>query len=118
MIAESKRIEFWNFLTAEKNQAHPKGITIQRLAVIKPILISLDDLWLTVIDQYGAVNRGAAEFYQSNEEASVHSRTEFWTAVRNIIRHDEIKKNQQSQPSNPRSKARKKVFSRNRRKQF
>ncbi len=50
MIEESKKNEFWNFLTTEKNQPRPKGITIQRLAVIKPIAIE-SDLWLDVIER-------------------------------------------------------------------
>ncbi len=116
MISQNRKLEFWNFLISEKNQPRPKGITIQRLAVIKPILIGFDDLWLTIIDQYGAVDRGAAEFYQSNEAASVHSRTEFWTAVRNLIRDDEIKKNHQNQRNNSTNKSRKKVPPRNLRK--
>ena len=89
MINESKRIEFWNFLIAEKNQARPKGITIQRLAVIKPALIGSDELWIKVIEQHGASDRNSAEFYQSNEPAAILSRTAFWDAVRIITRQGE-----------------------------
>ena len=84
MIEESKKNEFWNFLTMEKNQPRPKGITMQRLAVIKPIAIE-SDLWLDVIERPGAADRTAQEFYQSAEAASTDSRTNFWEAVRGII---------------------------------
>lgn len=84
MIEESKKNEFWNFLTTEKNQPRPKGITIQRLAVIKPIAIE-SDLWFDVIERHGATNRTALEFYQSAEATSTDSRAIFWEAVRGII---------------------------------
>lgn len=103
MIAENKRIEFWNFLTAEKNQPRPKGITTQRLAVIKPALLSLDELWTTVIDQHGALDRTAAEFYGSKEEQSVRSRADFWTTVGSFIRQSENKSNQQNQKQHHRA---------------
>ena len=88
MIEERKKIEFWNFLITEKNQARPKGITIQRLAVIKPIAIE-SDLWDEVIEQPGASERTAEEFYQSQEAAAAQSRTNFWEAVRGIIKQGE-----------------------------
>ncbi len=84
MIKESKKIEFWNFLTTEKNQPRPKGITVQRFAVIKPIAIK-SDLWLDVIERQGATERNAQEFYQSTDAASTDSRTDFRKAVRRII---------------------------------
>ena len=65
MTEESKRIEYWNFLTSEKNQPRPKGLTIHRLAVIKPLLIAQHDLWSQVIERHGAGTLTAAEFYQS-----------------------------------------------------
>jgi len=91
MIEESKKIEFWNFLTTEKNQARPKGITIQRLAVVKPLAIE-SDMWLDVIERHGAEERTAQEFYQSAEEASTLSRADFWKAVREIISQGENKR--------------------------
>ena len=97
MISENKRIEYWNFLTTEKNQPRPKGITVQRLAVIKPTLLGLDELWSAVIDQHGALDRTAAEFYGSKEEKSVRSRAEFWTTVGSFIRQSENRTSQQSQ---------------------
>ena len=115
MIAESKRIEFWNFLTTEKNQARPKGITVHRLAVIKPAIIGLDDLWLTVIDHAGAGNRKADEFYQSNEEAAARSRIDFWEGVRSVIRQDENKKSRQNLSSDQNRKSHQTTFSRKRR---
>lgn len=99
MSNESKRIEFWNFLTTEKNQARPKGITVHRLAVIKPAILGLDDVWSTVIDQYDAGGRTAAEFYQSKEPAAVLSRTDFWAAVRSIIMEGENKTTQKNNRS-------------------
>jgi hypothetical protein len=117
MIIESKRIEFWNFLTAEKNQARPKGITSQRLAVIKPALISSDELWMTVIEQHGAGDRPAAEFYQSNAPAANHSRTAFWNGVRSLIRQDEVKTNKQNLPFSQGRKPRRTPILRNRRRQ-
>jgi hypothetical protein len=91
MIAESKRIEFWNFLASEKNQARPKGITVHRLAAVKTALIAKDDLWTAVIELHGAGRRAAAEFYQSKEPASNSSRTAFWDEVRLYIRRNENK---------------------------
>jgi hypothetical protein len=118
MITESKRIEFWNFLTTEKNQARPKGITVQRLAVIKSAIISLDDLWLSVIDHSGVGNRKAAEFYRSDEEAAVRSRTDFWNGVRSIIRQNEHKKRLQNPQSDRTGKSRQAQIPRKRRRQF
>ena len=118
MIDDSKRIEFWNFLVTEKNQARPKGITIQRLAVIKPVLISSDELWIKVIEQQGAADRSSAEFYQSNEPAAILSRTAFWDGVRSVIRQSENKTSQANQRQEAANKSRRKPASRNRRKQF
>lgn len=77
MIEKTKKIEFWNFLTTEKNQPRPKGITPQRLAVIKPLVLE-SDVWREVIGQSEAKNQTAAEFYQSGDAASKLSRTIFW----------------------------------------
>jgi hypothetical protein len=118
MIDESKKIEFWNFLVTEKNQARPKGITIQRLAVIKPVLISSDELWIKVIEEQGASDRSSAEFYQSNEPAAILSRTAFWDSVRSIIRQNENKTSQGNQRPKTSANPRRKPVSRNRRKQF
>jgi hypothetical protein len=118
MTDDNKRIEFWNFLVTEKNQPRPKGITIQRLAVIKPLLIGSDELWSKVINVHSAANRTASEFYQSNEQAAIHSRTAFWDAVRTIIRQGENKTTQDNARQNTGSKSRRKPISRNRRKQF
>jgi hypothetical protein len=118
MIDDIKRIEFWNFLVTEKNQARPKGITIQRLAVIKPVLIGSDELWSNVINLHGAADRTASEFYQSNELAANQSRTAFWDAVRSIIRQCENKKIQNNQRQDTSRKSRRKPNPRNRRKQF
>ncbi len=85
MTEESKRIEYWNFLTAEKNQPRPKGLTVHRLAVIKPLLIAQPDLWSQVIERHGAAALTAAEFYQSGELSAVRSRADFWEAVRGFI---------------------------------
>ncbi len=85
MTEESKRIEYWNFLTSEKNQPRPKGLTVHRLAVIKPLLIAQPDLWSRVIELHGASTLKAAEFYQSSDASAIRSRAEFWDAVRNFI---------------------------------
>ena len=105
MIFENKRLEFWNFLTAEKNQPRPKGITTQRLAVIRPQILSLDDVWLKVVDQDDAGDRSAAAFYRSNEPAAINSRTEFWAAVSSLIRQGE-NKTIERQPSNKKNRRR------------
>lgn len=118
MIAENKRIEFWNFLVAEKNQARPKGITTQRLAVIKPVLIGSEELWISVIEEAGAADRTAAEFYQSNDPVAINSRTAFWNGVRTLIRQEENKAAPQNRPPARTEKSRRKPPSRNRRKQF
>jgi hypothetical protein len=101
MIGENKRIEFWNFLTSEKNQPRPKGITVQRLAVIKPTLLNLDELWSTVIDQHGALDRTAAEFYGSKEGKAVQSRADFWTIVGSFIRQNGNQSNLNAQRQSP-----------------
>ena len=84
MIEEKKKIEYWNFLTLEKNQPRPKAITQQRLAVIKPLVIG-SDVWQDVIGPPEINSQSAAEFYQSGNAASKLSRTVFWAAVRGII---------------------------------
>ena len=114
MIAESKRIEFWNFLTAEKNQPRPRGITTQRLAVIKGVMINSDDLWLEVIENYGAGNLTAVEFYGSNEIASNLSRTAFWSGVKKAIADDKNIRDHIFQKSCRNSKTSQKSISRNR----
>jgi DNA polymerase sigma len=119
MITENKRIEFWNFLTTEKFQPRPKGITIQRLAVLKPAIIASEELWLIVITKYNANNREASEFYRSNEESAICSRTDFWSAVQSRILHDENKRSQCNQKTNPDNPSRHKVILRKvRRKRF
>ena len=85
MTEEIKRIEYWNFLTAEKNQPRPKGITVHRLGVVKPQFLKLDDVWSEVIDKYNAGDQSAALFYKSGEAAAVRSRAAFWDAVRSFI---------------------------------
>ena len=91
MISEKRKLEFWNFLTSEKNQPRPKGITTQRLAVIRPAILDLDEVWLKIIGPDNTGERSAADFYGSKEPESVISRTEFWSAVRSLIRQDETK---------------------------
>lgn len=108
MTEESKRIEYWNFLTGEKNQPRPKGLTVHRLAVIKPFFIAQADLWDRVIELHGAGASTAAEFYQTGDESAVRSRAEFWDAVRNFtlredrsrIRLDQPPKQQQMETNN------------------
>jgi hypothetical protein len=114
MINESKRIEFWNFLTTEKNQPRPKGITVQRLAVIKSDLISSDEIWRVVIELPGVGDRGAAEFYRSHEPASVSSRMEFWNAVRSHIRLAKSKSDGRNRPSETNDKPLRKFVTRKR----
>jgi hypothetical protein len=105
MISENRRLELWNFLTAEKNQPRPKGITSQRLAVIRPMILDLDEVWIKIIGQDNTGERSAADFYGSNEPESVVSRTEFWAAVRSYIRQGETK-TVVNQPSKPKRKRR------------
>jgi len=91
MISENRKLEFWNFLTAEKNQPRPKGITTQRLAVIRPLILGLDEVWLKVIGPDNTGELSAADFYGSKEPEAAISRTEFWSAVRKFIRQSETK---------------------------
>lgn len=88
MIEQKTRREFWGYLTTEKNQPRPKGLTVQRLAVIKPLALA-SDLWMDVIERHGAAGRTAQEFYASMEAAAMQSRAAFWEAVRGIIRSEE-----------------------------
>lgn len=91
MITQNRRLEFWNFLTAEKNQPRPKGITMQRLAVIRQAILVLDEVWLKIIGPDNPGDRSAADFYGSKEPESVISRAEFWSAVRKFIKPLETK---------------------------
>lgn len=91
LIAESKKIEFWNFLTTEKHQPRPKGITVHRLAMLKTAILGADELWLEIIGSSGAANLSAAEFYGANETAALQSRAGFWSAVRKLIGGNETK---------------------------
>lgn len=104
MISEKRKLEFWNFLTSEKNQPRPKGITTQRLAVIRPVILDLDEIWTKIIGSDDTGERSAADFFESKEPESVISRTEFWSAVINLIRQGEIKvpANQTSKPNRQR----------------
>jgi hypothetical protein len=106
MISENRKLEFWNFLVAEKNQPRPKGITAQRLAVIRPEIFSLDDAWVKIVDLPGIGDRSAADFYASNDQSAIDSRTEFWEIVRKTIRRDESGANQRSAASAGRTRAR------------
>ena len=120
MIEESKKIEFWNFLTAEKNQARPKGITIQRLAVIKSAILK-SEVWSEIIERHGAADRTAQEFYQSADAAAALSRTQFWEAVRDIIRQGETERQNTEARRNPRSSTntgKRRVSTNSRRKRF
>ena len=105
MISENRKLEFWNFLTAEKNQPRPKGITTQRLAVIRPLILGLDEVWLKVIGPNNTVEHSAADFYGSKVHASIISRTEFWSAVRKFIRQGATK-TIENQPSKQNSRRR------------
>jgi hypothetical protein len=89
MTEDNKRRQYWDYLTTERNQPRQKGITVQRLAVIKPRMLTRGDIWSEVIEKTGAGTRPAAEFYQSGEESSVRSRAAFWNAVRSFIVRDE-----------------------------
>jgi len=99
MTEESKRIEYWNFLTSEKNQPRPKGLTVHRLAAIKPLLIAQPDLWSRVIELHGAAALTAAEFYQSGEVSAVRSRADFWDAVRDFILREDRNRIRRNEPS-------------------
>lgn len=113
MTEESKRIEYWNFLTSEKNQPRPKGLTVHRLAVIKPLLIAQPDLWSQVIELQGAGTLTAAEFYQSGDLSAIRSRADFWDAVRVFILQED--RNRSSQNESLKSH-RQKTLNRNNRK--
>ncbi len=115
MIEESKRIEYWSFLTTEKNQPRPKGLTVHRLAVIKTLLISRDDLWSQVIEGHGAATLRAAEFYQSGDLSAVRSRTDFWDAVRRFILREG--RNRICQDESPKSDRQETLNRNNRKKQ-
>jgi hypothetical protein len=99
MTEKSKRIEYWNFLTSEKNQPRPKGLTVHRLAAIKPLLIAQPDLWSRVIELHGAEALTAAEFYHSGEVSAVRSRSDFWDAVRGFILRED--RNRIAQDASP-----------------
>lgn len=118
MISQNRKLEYWNYLISEKNQPRPKGITIQRLAVIRPAILCLDDLWMRIVDSQDAGESSAAEFYGANEPGAIDSRTEFWNAVRSFIRQCENNKPVQKQPSKPNRGSLKKLITRNRKRKF
>lgn len=99
MTEESKRRQYWDYLTTEKNQPRPKGITVQRLAVIRQAIIERVDLWANVIGLNGAEVIPATEFYQKSDSDSLRSRTAFWDAVRGVIIEQEDHRNRQKQLS-------------------
>jgi hypothetical protein len=107
MISKNRRLEFWNFLIAEKNQPRPKGITSHRLSVIRPKILDLDEIWIKVIVPETTGERSASDFFGSKEPASAISRTEFWSAVRSFIRQGDTKtiENQTSKPNSKRRSA-------------
>ncbi|HLM62225.1 MAG TPA: hypothetical protein VK308_15580 [Pyrinomonadaceae bacterium] len=121
MIEERKKNEFWNYLTTERNQPRPKGITMQRLAVVKPAAIK-SDFWLDVINAAGATERTAQEFYESADQASTDSRAKFWKAVQEIIREEENQRNSKvrgkSNVSRSNAGGKRPAFNANRRKRF
>lgn len=85
MISEEKKLDFWNYLTNEKNIARPRGITVQRLAVVKPLALE-SGIWFDVILRHGAEKSSAREFYQSNSSAAVRSRANFWGLISRIAK--------------------------------
>jgi hypothetical protein len=105
MISKNRRLEFWNFLIAEKNQPRPKGITAHRLSVIRPVILDLDEIWMKVIGPDTSSESSASDFYGSKEPESLISRTEFWSAVRSFIKQGETK-TAGKQTSKPNSKRR------------
>lgn len=113
MITENKKIEFWNFLTTEKNQPRPKGITVHRLAMLKSPILGSDELWFEIVELSGAANLSASEFYGSNKSAATESRARFWEAVRKRIGGIENRTVGTHQPVRSLKKQRPKSFSRN-----
>jgi hypothetical protein len=114
MISENRKLEFWNFLIAEKNQPRPKGITTQRLVVIRPAIFSLDDLWVKIVGLHEIGDLSAVDFYASKEPAAINFRTEFWNAVRKLIRQQGNKASKQSQPLTGKIQSRRESISRKR----
>ena len=106
MISENRKLEFWNFLIAEKNQPRPKGITTQRLAVIRPAILDLEEVWIKVVGSNNTDERSAADFYGSKEPESVVSRMEFWAAVSSLIRQQGETKTVKNRPSKQSNKRR------------
>jgi hypothetical protein len=62
MITKEKKLEFWNYLTNEKNVVRPRGITVQRLAVIKPLALE-SGIWFDVILRHGAESHRITPYY-------------------------------------------------------
>lgn len=89
MIPESKRIEFWDYLLAEK-RPRPKGVTTRRLLKVRQEVIADDFFWDDVIYRFGATHVSAREFYgEERRFASDQSRSNFWAMVREkISSHD------------------------------
>ncbi len=85
MITEEKKLEFWNYLTTEKNVVRSRGIIVQRLAVIKPLALE-SGIWFDVILRHGAEKSSAREFYESKSAAAVHSRAIFWSLIGRIAK--------------------------------
>ncbi len=82
---QRKKLEFWNYLTNEKNVIRPCGLTVQRLVVIKSLALE-SGIWFDVILRHGAERSSAREFYESESAVAVHSRTNFWGLISRIAR--------------------------------
>lgn len=85
MITKEKKLEFWNYLTNEKNVIRPRGLTVQRLAVVKPLALE-SGIWFDVILRHGAERSSAREFYESKSAVAVHSRANFWGLISRIAK--------------------------------
>jgi hypothetical protein len=89
MTSREKRIEFWDFLTTEKVQ-RPRGVTNRRLAKVREKVLANDFFWADVIERHGATHMTAVEFYvEENRARSDHSRSNFWSMVREQISIEE-----------------------------
>ncbi len=101
MISAEKKLEFWNYLTDEKNVVRPRGLTVQRLALIKPLALE-SEIWFDVIIRHGAEKSSAREFYQSNSPAAIDSRTNFWGLISRIAKESIAAGTQSNRPGKSR----------------
>lgn len=83
-VSVDKRNEFWDYLLAEKI-GRPVGVTPKRLEKVKDVVLANDFLWNDVVLRHGGEGTSPNEFYASDSYNAQHSRSNFWSMVRETV---------------------------------